>query len=197
MQHLTTTPPATEPVTLSEVRAHLGIVRADDTARDAVITARILAAREFAESYTHRRFITQTITAFCGAFHEPWANNNPIHLISPLQSVTAIRYVDISGTLQTLAPADYLVGTLCGAVMPEYGKAWPEARDQLEAVKIEYIAGYGNAAAVPQGIKEAIMFIIGQWEVFQSSIEGVLRPFTIPNAAKQLLDPFIDYRGNI
>jgi uncharacterized phiE125 gp8 family phage protein len=196
MKHITTTPPATEPVSLADMRLHLGIGQIDDTARDSVITARIVAAREFAESFINRRLITQTVTAVCGAFDAGWVSE-PINLLSPLQSVTEIRYINTAGVLTVLPSTEYLVGSYTAAVMPEYGKAWPDARNQLDAVQIQYVCGYGNAAAVPQGIKEAIMFIVSQWEVFQSSIEGVVRPFTIPNAAKELLTPFIDYRGGL
>jgi uncharacterized phiE125 gp8 family phage protein len=197
MKHITTTPPATEPVSLAEMRLHLGIGQIDDTVRDLVITSRIVAAREFVESFINRRLITQTVTAVCGAYDERWINNNPINLLAPLQSVTEIRYTNSGGVLTVMPSVDYLAGSYTAAVMPEYGKAWPEARDRLDAVQIAYVCGYGNAADVPQGIKEAIMFIVSQWEVFQSSIEGVVRPFTIPNAAKELLTPFIDYRGGL
>ena len=43
------TPPATEPITLAEMRLHLGITQTADTARDAIISARITSARQWAE----------------------------------------------------------------------------------------------------------------------------------------------------
>jgi hypothetical protein len=89
--------------------------------------------------------------------------------------------------------------------LPAYGLAWPDNRIEPNAVQIDYLCGYGepgctaaeSVAAVPEPIKDAIRFIVGQWEQFQSSIEGVVRPFTIPNAAKQLLEPYIDDRDSL
>lgn len=52
------TQPASEPVTLALAKAHL---RIDHTAEDDLITSWIKAAREAAEKYTGRRFITQSL----------------------------------------------------------------------------------------------------------------------------------------
>jgi hypothetical protein len=48
---------------------------------------------------------------------------------------------------------------------------------------------------VPQILREAIKFIVGQWENYQATIEGGLRPMTIPAAAWQHMQPKVDYRG--
>ena len=50
-----TTPPADEPVSLADARAHL---RVDGTDEDALIGGLIVAAREYAEGFTGRRFVT-------------------------------------------------------------------------------------------------------------------------------------------
>lgn len=183
------TPPATEPVTLSEMREHLGITQSTDTSRDSIISRRIVCAREWAEEYTRTFFITQSILGSADDFHE-----NIIYLKRPLQSVTTVKYIDETGIQQLISSSEYQVDTLSACILPKYGAEWPTARNQPNSVQIQFIVGYGNAAAVPESIKEAIRFIVSQWEVFQSSIEGVMRPFTIPNAAKQLLDGKVDQR---
>jgi len=195
MKHIIKTAPATEPVTLAEMRAHLGITQAAETARDTVITSRIATARQWAEDYTRRAFITQTWTGYDDDY--PWDPNEGylIALRAPLVSVSSIKYLDVDGVQQTLSSSLYLVDTVGGVVVPAYAASWPAIREQLNSVQVEYVSGYGAASAVPGPIKEAIAFIVGQWEVFQSSIEGVMRPFTIPYAAKQLLDNYVDMRG--
>jgi len=198
------TPPATEPITLAEMRLHLGITRADDTARDTIITGRIVSARQWAEEYTRRAFITQTWGSYGADFPGDRSiaglslggqDYSAIKLRGKVQSVTYIKYLDGDGVVQPLGSSLYLVDLITNSVVPAYGTVWPSGRIQLNGVEIEYICGYGNAAAVPEAIKDALRFIVGQWEVFQSSMEGVMRPFTIPNAAKQLLDNYIDMRG--
>jgi len=190
MKNIVIAPPAVEPVSLDKMRLHLGIIQATDTTRNAVITGRIIAARQWVEQQNGLALITQTIQATDTRF--------PACLIPlkiPLQSVTSVTYIDTDGQPQTLNPDQYQVDTPTGYLMPAYQMTWPGVRESFGAVKIEYVAGFGDADdAVPQAIKEAIMFIVGQWEVFQSSIEGVIRPFTIPNAAKELISGYIDMR---
>lgn len=201
MLHAIKTQPVAEPVTLAEMRGHLGISQAEDTARDSIITGRIISARQWSENYTRTAYITQTWTGYAADFpcrhglkatHEP--AHNKIALKMPLQSVTHVKFLDTDGVQQTLDSSLYQVDPVTGCVVPAHGQTWPSVRVQLNAVQVEYICGYGTADAVPESIKDAIRFIVGQWEVFQSSIEGVVRPFTIPNAAKQLLDNYIDMR---
>jgi uncharacterized phiE125 gp8 family phage protein len=194
MKHVVTTAPASEPVTLAEMRAHLGITEATETARDTIITGRIKTARTWAEEFTRRPFITQTITGYdrdwpCDAEHSYY-----IRLKMPFASVTSVKYDDTDGVQQTLDTDLYTVDTVEGCIVPAYGESWPDAREHNNSIQVVYVAGYGAASAVPEPIKEAIKFIVGQWEAFQSSIEGNLRPFTIPYAAEQLLKPYIDMR---
>lgn len=192
MRHIVATPPATEPVSLADMRLHLGITQATETGRDAIITARIIAARQWVEQQTGLALITQTLNGWDGSFPHC---GGAVDLKGPLQSVTGVTYTDANGQPQTLNPTLYQVDTVVGRIMPAYNQSWPDVRKSFNAVKIVYVAGYGNAAAIPQAIKEAIMFIVGQWEVFQTSMEGVMRPFTIPNAAKELISPYTDMRG--
>ncbi len=197
-------PPIAEPISLAEMRGHLGITQAADTSRDLIITGRITSARQWAEEYTRRAFITQTWGSYANdfpgdrsliAFGVGHTDYNAIKLRGKAQSVSYIKYLDINGIQQTLNPALYLVDLVGNCIVPAYGTVWPTVRNQLNSVEVDYICGYGDATNVPEAIKDALRFIVGQWEVFQSSIEGVVRPFTIPNAAKQLLDNYIDMRG--
>jgi uncharacterized phiE125 gp8 family phage protein len=189
MQHIVTTAPDEEPVTLAQMRLHLGITQSTDTARDTIITGRITSARQWAEQYTRTAYVTQTLCGYSDDFH-----CQQIDLKGPLQAVTGILYLDSNGVQQTLSAADYLVDTVTNCVVPAYGLDWPDARLQRNSIQITYRSGYGDPEDVPESIKDAIRFIVGQWEVFQASMEGVMRPFTIPNAAKQLLDNYVDMR---
>lgn len=190
MIHVIKTPPDEEPVTLAEMRAHLGITQATDTSRDSIITSRIISARQWAEHFTRTAFITQTWVGYGADF--PLCSC--LGLKAPLQSITGINYLDDSGIQQALDPSRYHIDTVSASIMPAWEQSWPTVRVQANSLQIVYVCGYGDAEAVPESIKEAIKFIVGQWEVFQSSIEGVMRPFTIPNAAKQLLDNYVDMR---
>ncbi len=190
MIHVVTTPPAIEPVSLSEMRAHLGIGQSQDTNRDPIIAGRIATARNMVEKYTGTAIMSQTLTGYSNVF------DAVIPLCCPAQSITSIVYIDSDGTEQTLATDQYEIDTVTSVVVPAYGVSWPSARLKTNSVRVQYVAGYGDTAEdVPPPLLDAIKFMVGQWEVFQNTIEGGVRPLTIPNAAKELINPYIDWRG--
>jgi uncharacterized phiE125 gp8 family phage protein len=194
MKHVVTTAPATEPVTLAEMRAHLGTAQDSETTRDTIISGRIKSAREWAENFTRRPFIAQTITGYDSDWPYTDRDGYKISLKSPFSAVTSIKYYDTDGVQQTLASDQYQLDTVEGCIVPAYDVTWPSARVQPNSIQVVYTAGYGNAASVPESIKEAIRFVVGQWEQWQPSIEGGTRPMTVPYAAEQLLRNYVDMR---
>src|SRR5204863_7116583 len=78
------TPPAIEPVTLAEAKAHLKVDTADD---DALIAAQIAAARASAEWHLGRALITQSWIQW----RDCWPADGIIELsLPPLQSVASV-----------------------------------------------------------------------------------------------------------
>lgn len=151
------TPPATEPLTLAEAKLHL---RVDASDEDTYITGLIQAAREKAEHDTGRSLITQTWELALDEF--PTAG---IKLQRPpLISITSIKYDDEAGVEQTLSSALYTTDLYetVGRVMPVYDTDWPNTLDSTNVVRVRYTAGYGSASAVPQGIKNWMLVVIGQ-----------------------------------
>jgi hypothetical protein len=158
--HITlVTPPAAEPVTLTEARLHC---RIDSTAEDALLSMWITAAREEAEVFTQRTIPAQTwkisldrfpfydgssqprySTLGVGAYE--WLEARRIRLPRPpLVSVSGITYVDTFGNLQTLDPTLYLASAdrEPGTIEPAYGQVWPVSRYQADSVLIQYVAGW-------------------------------------------------------
>jgi len=125
---------------------------------DPILNILIAAARQHAETLLKRYLITQTIDYYMDCF-DSWEIKLP-----PLQSVSAITYVDTDGTTQTIDAADYLVDAVSvpARITPAYGETWPTPRTQNNAVKIRFIAGYGAASAVPQCIKNWMLLRIKQ-----------------------------------
>ena len=73
-------------------------------------------------------------------------------------------------------------------VAPAYGTSWPSARDQANAVALRYVAGYANAAAVPESIKAWIKLQIGA--MFENrEAEGKAQTFGL-GYADRLLDRY-------
>lgn len=147
------TPPNELPVSLAEAKVQCSI-DADDPTWDAQFNSVWLpAATGHAEDFTRRAFITQTLRYSAGRF--------PLWMLTlprpELQAVLSIEYVDYAGALQTLLSSRYQVDLDSGSVWPAINEVWPTTRWQPGAVKIEFQAGYGNAAAVPAPIKQAIL----------------------------------------
>jgi len=164
------TPPATEPVSLAEVKTHL---RVDITDDDDLITALVVAAREYCEAFQNRAYITQTWELTLDEFPEtPLVIPKP-----PLQSVSSVKYIDYEGTETVFDAANYIVDTSSepGRLTLAYGVTWPTVTLQrLNGVKITFTAGYGDSASdVPQTVKQAILLLVGHWyENREASLVG-------------------------
>lgn len=180
------TAPAAEPITAAEIITRLGINSGDVATAD--IDAHIKSARQWAEQYTERAFITQTWEKRIGDF--------PVDGIElargPVQSIASVKYVDTAGVVQTLPATEYTLDDYTDSawVLPAYDKTWPAARDEANAVRVQFVAGYGAAAAVPQPIINAIVLMVGQSLRGQPGLETGLYPGSVPNAAKELLNPY-------
>lgn len=141
------TPPAALAVSLADAKLAL---RVDGDEQDALIEAWTQGITEHAEHYTGRAFVHQTWRLTLDRF--PTA----IKLqYAPIASVSSIKYLDEAGVLQTLNPADYLLddSTEPGYIVPQVGKAWPATFDRINAVQVDYVAGYGPTdATVPPSV---------------------------------------------
>ena len=146
----------TYPVTLAEAKLHCRVDIADD---DTLITALITAATEMAEQKTGRAIITQTLELTLDAFPEAFELTRV-----PVQSITSVKYYDTTGTQQTLSDTLYALDAAddfgFAHISPVYGGTWPTTRDQINAVAVRYVAGYADAASVPQSIKNWILLMV-------------------------------------
>jgi uncharacterized phiE125 gp8 family phage protein len=149
------TPPALEPVTLSEARLHLRVDTADD---DPLIDALISAARLHAEMLTARQFLPARWRLVLDRF-------TPMVLLnrSPVVSVISVRYLDMGGLWQIMPATDYVVESSSepARITPAFGKIWPPTLPQIGSVEILFDAGYADATKVPDGIKRWMLLRVG------------------------------------
>lgn len=136
-----TTQPASEPLSTADAKLHLAVTTSDD---DAHIDSLVLSARSTLEQMTRRAFITQTYTLTRRTF----GADKVLLPRPPLQSVTSVEYYpDDGGALTALAEGtDYRVDTAgnIGCIELIDGVSWPGLADRSGAVKIVYVAGYGD-----------------------------------------------------
>ncbi len=162
--------PASKPIDVIEARAH---VRQDVTADDALLDTYIRAARRFAQEYCHRTLVATRYKLVLDSFPGPTlmgvpagvAYSLPAHAVllenGPILAVQSIKYLDMNGTQQTLAPSVYTVDMtgLPGRITPSFGQIWPPVLPQIGAVEIVYDAGdcaaltaAGNVLAIKGGL---------------------------------------------
>lgn len=182
------TPPTVEPLTITDVQAH---IRVDDLSGEALaIGLFIQALRERAEAETHRALITQTWELSMDKFPIPqvfgYTGLAPIYprhfrgeIELPkgqLQAITSITYIDVLGVQQILDPAAYTIDNAQepALLVPAYGCAWPGCRGDINGVKIRYTAGYGaTAATIPAAVRAwMLMNIASLYENRESTVVG-------------------------
>lgn len=187
--------PTTEPVLLAEAKAHC---RIDDTDEDGLLAGYIIAARQHVETHLRRALITQTWdllldhcwpTETTGAYRQ--------HRITlpkaPLISVTSVSYVDSAGVAQTLATNQYLVSNKRneGVIDPAYAATWPDVRNQVDAITVRFVAGYGsNPGDVPEPIRQAILLLVGHWFENREAVNVGSIGIELPFAIEALLFPY-------
>lgn len=200
MQYTLTTPPAVEPVTLTDAKTHLRVTATDE---DDYIQTLISAARATLENIMNRAIIEQTWTAYFDLFPP-----EGVALVLPMPnliSVTSIQYYDESDVLQTWDSADYTVDTdsFQGRVYPVRNACYPSARLYPKSVIVVYKAGFMNtqgssppdlADNVPTPIKQAILITLAHWyEVREPVIVGT-NVAEVPFSAQSLIAPYRVYK---
>lgn len=190
MKTVLVTPPNTEPLTLEEVKAHLRVEVPND---DTLIVIYIAAARQWCESFTRRAFMPQTWDVYLDGFPE-----DEIEIpLSPVASVTYVKYIDGNGVTQTLADGtDYTTSISTGpsagrtTIEPYFDTSFPTPRDQPDSVWYRYVAGYADAASVPGPIRAAILLLVGHLYANREAVVAGTIASEVPFTIKNLLYPF-------
>lgn len=152
--------PATTPISLAEVKTQLRIETSDD---DTMLSRLINVAVAYVDvkGVLGAGMITQK--------WGQWLANNPGTVtlaLGPVQSVTAVKYYDEAGVLQTDTLSNYEVfGTSTSTtIAPKSGFSWPSAQSRPDAIRIEYEIGYGDAASdVPDTLRHALLMLVAHW----------------------------------
>lgn len=149
------TAPASEPVTLAEVRAMLRIpstVTSHDTAIEGLY---IPAARAACEQYMNRRIISQKWEISLDS--QPSVIELPGGTVSEVDSVTTY---DDDGSTTTTESATTTYHTKTGEqamVWLRNGATWTTTTRAYDVMRIIYTVGWADADAVPDTIRLAVM----------------------------------------
>lgn len=157
------TPPAVTPVAcvgLSTIKQHLRVAT-DVTDEDDLITAYVAAAWALVERLAWSQLLTATCRVSVAGWRFPLVLPRP-----PIAEVSAVKYYDENGDLQTWDAANWEAVTCAGvvAIVPAYGVSAPSHQVRTDAVRVDYVAGYGiTAASIPPTILHAVRLLVGQW----------------------------------
>lgn len=177
---------AEEPVGLDQAKLHL---RVDGDGDDTLITEKIVAARQSVEGFLNRALVTQTWELVL----DTWPAGPVLVLpLPPLQSVTSITYMLRDGTTATLATSVYGVDAdgEPGKVFLKPDRSWPaDALYPYNAVRVRFVAGYGDASDVPAWARSALLLLLGDlYENREQTVIGAgLTAHALPTGVERLL----------
>lgn len=175
------TPPALEPVSLSDfkLQAHITF-----TEQDALYTSYLKAGRMVAEDYQRKSFITQIWELSLDI-----VPHNPIKLLrGPVQSLVSVKVYDGDNTESTVDNSNFFLdnsGDVARLSLTDDG-GWPILDYRYTScVVIRYTTGYGlTASEVPEYIKQAILLYASHMDDNRAGdLQG------IPPAFYNLLSP--------
>ena len=178
------TPPASEPLTLAEVKEFLRVDHSDD---DATLAIFITAARQLCESYTRLALLPTTFEEYFDDFPQYTGTyKDEIRLSrSPVSAVTYVKYIDGNETTITASASDYKTDLISQPARISPDNGWFGTYETINAVFIRYVAGYANAASVPAPLKHGMLLVIG--DMYENRTDSVKR---LPTAAEYLWNPY-------
>jgi uncharacterized phiE125 gp8 family phage protein len=190
MRHVLVTPPAIEPVTLTQAKAHC---RIDSDADDTLVTSAISAARKLCENYCQRAFINQEWELFLDGREFP--DDGFIKLpYGDLKSIMEITSTATDGTITSLTADDYYLSG--NRIIYNENYQWPDFRT-YDGLSIRYVVGFGSLTSdVPAEIRHAILMFVAH---FYENREALIDPIaaqqqvTLPFGALSLLAPYRIY----
>tara|TARA_Y100000004_G_scaffold196046_1_gene264837 strand:- start:424 stop:1008 length:585 start_codon:yes stop_codon:yes gene_type:complete len=173
-------------VTTAEAKTHLRVDNSDD---DTLIANLIVAATQAAQNYTNRFFINHSVRMDCDTWDE-----TEYFYKSPIFSSTQVEYYGTSATVYDVwDSSNYIVDKVHepARLLLQEDKTYPDLADRKAAIKLTYVSGYGTAASdVPQGIKQAVLLMVGNWyENRQEVVVGRIAT-EMPKSATYLLDQY-------
>lgn len=195
--------PASSPVTVDEARAWC---RIPDSSDDAQLSMLIGAATLAAETKTRRALVNQQWRLILDSFPGPsliWVPYGktygiPAHAIQihkcPVVSIDVIRYQDMAGVWQTVDPSVYKsdLSSEPARITPVFGRIWPINRPEIGSVQVDFTAGYGAAADVPEGLKHWIAMRVSTMYEMREEV-AVMSRGTVQELpyVDSLLDPYL------
>lgn len=194
-------PPPGLPVDLEAMRRQIHLSDGDQS-RDAWLLDALDEACTHCQKRIDRQFLTATydlsldrfpllsVNANASTVSNPYYMDNAIGMpLSPLQSITWIKYLDPANVWQTWDPSRYVVDCFRepGRIAPAYGQVWPITIPSIASVQIRFVCGYGaTPESVPGTLRRAIKLLVAHWFLNREAVTDQQK-FDLPQGVEALL----------
>lgn len=174
-------PPAAEPVTLAELKDHMRVTAADE---DAVVNGMLITAVRAVEARGRLALMPQTWRLTLDAVPD-----ETVFLpLAPVASVDAVTVLDGAGAPQAVDASLYEVALGSPGRLRPAGP-WPAQGVAIDAVQIDFTAGYPDAASVPEPLKQAVKLLAAHFFETREAA-GAERVFAVPQTVDALIAPY-------
>ena len=178
------TPPAVEPLTLAEIRAHL---RLDGEEEDALLLALAIVAREHLERETGLVLAAREFRLCL----DDWPVDGIVTIArGPVRAVTAVTVYDSEGEPQAVDLDGHL---LDGQARP--ARLWlrhlPQPDRAMNGIEVEFSGGFGESGAdVPETLKRAMLLHVAAMFAARGVVAPDAQPAVVPSGYDRLIAPF-------
>ena len=184
MSYEVITPPTTTPIDLAFIKDYLKV---DFNDEDAIIESMINAAVSFVEKYTGRLMMQRTIKQRFDRFPIvgdvcPFLELQGV----PVINVVEINYLDSDDNLIVWDNTKYKIACTneITSIHLRNGESYPTTLNEVEAVCVEYTAGYATADEVPGAMIQAMLLLIAH--MYECRADSIKK---MPSRAEWLLTP--------
>ena len=178
-------PPALEPVSLDEAKAHLRLTGTED---DDYVAALIVAARLHVETAIRRVLIDQTWRIY----RDDWPRDGFVELpVGPVRSIAEIVVYDADGEPTPLTQTAWALDAASRPARLKLLGTGPTPGRPLNGIEIDVVAGYGASGLdVPQPLRLAVMMLVARWfENREGASFGVV-PSSIADGFEAAIAPY-------
>jgi uncharacterized phiE125 gp8 family phage protein len=180
MPFILTTPPAAEPVSLAEAKAHLRVTHAED---DAYIGALIKTARQSVESETGLGLMPQGWSLFL----DDWPCDGIVKIpLAPVLAVTEVKIYGADNMGVTLDPASYVEDRVSRPARLKM-LSWVKPGRAVNGIEILLSIGF---ATVPEPLRQAVLLLVGHWHATRGDGPAEARPLMVSH----LIQPYREAR---
>lgn len=185
MTVLLITPPAVEPVSLADAKAHL---RLETTTEDDYVSALIVAARLHVETAIRRVLVDQTWRVYLDA----WPRDGVVELpVGPVRSIASITVYDADGHPNLLSSVAWRLDSASQPARLALLGTGPTPGRVLNGIEIDLVAGFGpSGISVPQPLKLAIMTLVSRWYENREGARYGVVPASVSDQVESLVAPY-------